>query len=146
MAKPYYVIGNRLRQSDPECCAAPRCPLHGTTEPKKSTHNGSCQTCKHLMRPPPTRTFCFIFRHIVTHSVNEVVGEAEKAALVAIDHVLATQKDETSEKNVFNELEGVDKAVATACSGVIRALLQVCFVALLLIDRCLLYTSPSPRD
>ena len=54
---------------------------------------------------------------------------------MAIDHVLATQKDETSEKNVFNELEGVDKAVATACSGVIRALLQVCFVALLLIDR-----------
>ncbi|CAM9115468.1 unnamed protein product [Laminaria digitata] len=59
-------------------------------------------------------------------SVNEVVGEAEKAALVAIDNVLAPPKDDASEKKVFNELEGVDKAVTTACSGVIRALLQVC--------------------
>ena len=62
----------------------------------------------------------------MTHSVDEVVGEAEKAALVTIDHVLAAPKDDASEKKIFNELEGVDKAVTTACSGVIRALLQVC--------------------
>lgn len=67
---------------------------------------------------------------MVTCSVNEIVGEAEKTALVAMEDALAAPKDDASGKKVFNELEGVDKAVTTACSGVIRTLLQVCLASL----------------
>ncbi|CAM9732253.1 unnamed protein product, partial [Scytosiphon promiscuus] len=54
------------------------------------------------------------------------LSEAEQGAWAAVDLALATNNSAatTNEKGVFRELEGVDKAVSSACSGVIRALLQ----------------------
>lgn len=140
MAKPYYVIGSRLRHSNMLSCEGLKVALalydwSGENSPLVRTPDATTfrhdffaffDTCKHLIRPPATQIFFIFFQHIVTHSDDEIVGEAEKAALVAVDHVLVAPKDDASDKKVFNELEGVDKAVTTACSGVIRALLQVC--------------------
>lgn len=54
-------------------------------------------------------------------------SKAERGAWAAVDRALATNGNAatTNEKEVFRELEGVNKAVTSACSGVIRALLQV---------------------
>lgn len=62
-----------------------------------------------------------------SRSGDEVLTEAEQAAWAAVDRALVVAKDDTAtaDKKVFNELEGVDKAVSAACSSVIRVLLQV---------------------
>jgi len=56
--------------------------------------------------------------------------QAEQSAWAAVDHALATAKDEVAAgandaKKVFNELRGVDEAISAACSSVIACLLQV---------------------
>ncbi|CAM9501831.1 unnamed protein product, partial [Ectocarpus sp. 8 AP-2014] len=56
---------------------------------------------------------------------DEVLSKAEQDAWAAVDRALATKDDAaTVGQKVFKELEGVDKAVSAACSGVIRVLLQ----------------------
>ncbi|CAM9939561.1 unnamed protein product, partial [Ectocarpus sp. 13 AM-2016] len=56
---------------------------------------------------------------------DEVLSKAEQDAWAAVDRALATKDDAAAAGHkVFKELEGVDKAVSAACSGVIRVLLQ----------------------
>ncbi|CAM9816122.1 unnamed protein product, partial [Ectocarpus sp. 12 AP-2014] len=56
---------------------------------------------------------------------DEFLSKAEQDAWAAVDRALATKDDAAAVGHkVFKELEGVDKAVSAACSGVIRVLLQ----------------------
>ncbi|CAB1096075.1 unnamed protein product [Ectocarpus sp. CCAP 1310/34] len=78
-------------------------------------------------------------------SGDEVLSKAEQDAWAAVDRALATKDDAaTVGQKVFKELEGVDKAVSAACSGVIRVLLQHTFLEDVLVATTSV-TAPSRR-
>lgn len=63
-------------------------------------------------------------------SDDEALTNLERAAWAAVDRALAVAEEDAaaataSDKKIFSELEGVDKAVSAACNSVIGFLLQV---------------------